>query len=488
MQFSKKINQYLLSILIIFTPFVVFIKNNIYEIDIILGKSFIFLIFLLFFTIILFSLLIKFFFKRIKFNEILLINSLIFWIFFQHNILKLFIKNFIFNENLFINLISSELSLIILVIISASCIFLLIKKNFFFIRFLFIFFSLFFVFNLFNLLLNFDYNKNDKAKDFNHILFEDKLNQKKENIYFFILDAMKPIDEFEKFYSKNLEEFIFEVKKKRYNYVYETFNLYDNTTHSLSSLFYLDSIFNDEDKSKKYDLLFPTLLRKKDKSNLLFNLNNLGYDFKWVGNFFAYCPKFNIKYCLNQNSSAFIDDYLYINFFRQSPLIQITMTVGKLINFDFDKYFFFELNNGIGRLYNYLQNKKENLEIPTFYFIHHMSPHWPYLTNDDCSYKKFPGEKNFEGYKSAYLCNLKRIIEIINFLEKYDPNATVIFQSDHNWKLTNNLKNKKSIFNLIKIEKKCNYENYNNLNNVNIMRLVISCMTGNDIKLLKRTN
>ena len=36
-----------------------------------------------------------------------------------------------------------------------------------------------------------------------------------------------------------------------------------------------------------------------------------------------------------------------------------------------------------------------------------MSPHWPYVTNSDCSYKNYPGEENFEGYKSAYLCNLK---------------------------------------------------------------------------------
>ena len=81
------------------------------------------------------------------------------------------------------------------------------------------------------------------------------------------------------------------------------------------------------------------------------------------------------------------------------------------------KNFFFKLNDGMGRLTNYL--KSDNIEIkkPTFYFIHHMSPHWPYITDENCSYKIYPGEKNYEGYKSAYLCNLKKIQDTISFLD-----------------------------------------------------------------------
>ena len=114
-----------------------------------------------------------------------------------------------------------------------------------------------------------------------------------------------------------------------------------------------------------------------------------------------------------------------------------------------------------------------------------MSHHWPYITNEDCSYKKYPGNKNFNGYKSAYLCNLKRIKETIQFLDEFDPNSTVIFQSDHNWTMSKNKKERKMIFTLVKINEKCNLDKNVSWNNVNTLRLVFSCMTGNDPKYIE---
>ena len=275
------------------------------------------------------------------------------------------------------------------------------------------------------------------------------------------------------------------MEDKNYKYIHNTTNIYDNTTHSLAAFFYLDKIFDENNKLKeKSKILYPTLLRKNNKPDLLNNLDNLGYDFKWLGNFFAYCPKFNLKYCLNKNTNTVIDTYLYINFFRQSPLIQTVMSFGYIFNFDFDRYIYFNVNNGMGRLTNYL-SESHKIDKPTFYFIHHMSPHWPYITNKDCSYKKYPGNKNFEGYKSAYICTLKKIRETIKFLNEFDPNSTVIFQSDHNWVMSKNKQEKKMIFNLIKTNDNCNAVSNINLHNVNTLRLVFSCMTGSDPKYIK---
>ena len=47
--------------------------------------------------------------------------------------------------------------------------------------------------------------KDDSTND--EILFADIKNEKKPNIYFFILDAMQPIKEFEKYYEMNLSSF-----------------------------------------------------------------------------------------------------------------------------------------------------------------------------------------------------------------------------------------------------------------------------------------
>ena len=61
-----------------------------------------------------------------------------------------------------------------------------------------------------------------------------------------------------------------------------------------------------------------------------------------------------------------------------------------------------------------------------------------------------------------------------------------MFQADHNWDMSSlseqKYGNRKSIFNLIKIDKTCKNDDNVNLNNVNTLILFFSCLTGNDIK------
>ena len=302
---------------------------------------------------------------------------------------------------------------------------------------------------------------------------------------------MQPIEDFEKYYDVELKEFLSLVRNNKYNYIQNSKNYYGNTIHDVSALFYLDKIFLNREKEifkENTSIIFPILMRHTEKSNLMVNLKNLDYNFKWLGNFFAYCPKYNLRFCLDKKGKFFIDTYLYINFFRQTPIIQITWNIASFFNYDFNKNFFYKLNNGIGRLHSHLE-KNDNLIVknkPTFYFTHHMSPHWPYLTDSNCNYQYFPGRANIEGYKNAYLCNLNRIIQIINFLKLKDPNAIVIFQSDHNGELTrHNPEDKRKIFNLVKLGETCLINESVNMSNINTMRLVLSCITGNKVIYLK---
>ena len=484
----KKNFSYISLVLIVFLlPFVDFLKTNIGEIDIILGKSLYFLIFVFFVSLFLLTGVINFFLKNKDFFKTFLIVIIIYWLAFKHNFLNLIIKSFFDDFFLIGSEYSSEISLLLLIAISTYVPILIYKNNIFFNKFLSIFFYLSFFVSVFHI-TSFNHKSNvnlDEVDKIDTIKFEDKLNNKKENIYFFILDAMQPIKEFEEYYKISQKNFLSYVENENYKYNHDTINIYDNTTHSLTALFYLNKIFDKDNNLKKSKTLYPTLLRKKNKPDLLNNLENLKYDFKWIGNFFALCPKFNLKYCLNENTDAIIDSYLYINFFRQSPLIQVVSSLGYVFNFDFDKYIYFNVNDGMGRLMKQLNNNPEMIDKQTFYFVHHMSPHWPYITNEDCSYKKYSGKKNLEGYKSAYICTLKKIKETIKFLSKFDPNSTVVFQSDHNWIMSKNEGEKKMIFNLIKINNNCDLKDDVNLNNVNILKLIFSCMTGNDPKYIK---
>ena len=115
---------------------------------------------------------------------------------------------------------------------------------------------------------------------------------------------------------------------------------------------------------------------------------------------------------------------------------------------------------------------------------HHLSPHYPYVTNEDCSYKYFPGKKNFEGYKSAYLCNLNKINKMTKFLNNHDPDAMVVFQSDHSWIMSRDNEEKKMIFNLIKTNKECQINDEISYHQVNTIRLILSCITNENPKYL----
>ena len=484
---NEKNFKYIIFVLTIFLlPFTDFLKGNINEIDLILGKSFYFLVFVLFLSLLLLTYTVNFFLRKKDFFKTLLIITVIYWLAFKHNLLNLIIKSLFDKFFLIGSGYSSETSLLILIVLSIYTSILIYKNNLFFKKFIFVFFYLTLFVSLFQIFTSNQKSNIDEIDKMDIVNFPDKLSNKKENIYFFILDGMQPIKEFEKYYKLNEKNFVNYVENKNYKYIHNTTNIYDNTTHSLSAFFYLDKIFDENNKlKKKSKILYPTLLRKNNKPDLLNNLDNLGYDFKWLGNFFAFCPKFNLKYCLNKNVNTVIDTYLYINFFRQSPLIQTVMSLGYIFNFDFDRHIYFDVNDGMGRLTNYL-SESNKIDKPTFYFIHHMSPHWPYITNEDCSYKNYPGNYNFEGYKSAYICTLKKIKETIKFLNEFDPNSTVVFQSDHNWVMSKNKKEKKMIFNLIKINDNCNVVSDINLNNVNALRLIFSCMTGSDPRYIKK--
>ena len=143
------------------------------------------------------------------------------------------------------------------------------------------------------------------------IIYSSTKDIKKNNIYFVILDAMIPIKNFEKHYDMSLNNFINDIEDLDYKYIHDTNNLYDNTAYNLTSLFNLDEILkNDELPQNKY--LYPSMLRNIEKTNLFKNLSSLEYNFKWAGNLFAYCPKFNLRYCLDKDKKGY-NRYLFIS-------------------------------------------------------------------------------------------------------------------------------------------------------------------------------
>jgi len=237
MKIEKDLKYTPLILIIFLLPFIDFLKNNINEIDIILGKSFYFLTFTVLLFLIILTGVINFFLKGINFLKTFLIVLTIYWLAFKHNSLKLIVLSFLNKFFIFATELNSEISLLILIVMSIYASILIYKNNQFFKKFIFIFFYMFFFVSLFQIFTLNQKSNVDVSSKIDIVKFPDKLNNKKENIYFFILDAMQPIKEFEKHYKLNTDDFLNYVENKNYKYIHKTINTYDNTTHSLSAFF-----------------------------------------------------------------------------------------------------------------------------------------------------------------------------------------------------------------------------------------------------------
>ena len=465
-------------------PWIEFFNANLEELDFIFNDN-LFILLTIYFLFISLTYMVLDFFISLKKYSLVSFISISIWVLFQHNFLKSYI-NILFKKIDISLKYSSEISLIIILIL-IYLFFILIKRKSFFSNFFLFFLSLNLLFSFLSFCTEFYSKKKiiEVLNDNNNQLIK---NTKKPNIYYFILDAMMPLNEFENFYKQDLSDFKNFFNQKNYEYFENTLNFYPNTADTFTSLFYLEEeIFiksKDKNKKKNYkpyiQKTFPGIMKKQYNPKLISELNQLGYEFKWIGNNYANCSRYNYKYCLSNEKEQYIDLYLLQSFLKKTPLIQIfnklteVSAVQKYLQIN-------ERNNAISKLRKFINSNKNYLRInSTFYFVHHMSPHWPYRHDQNCNYKKFEGKTNFEGYKNSYLCVVKRIDDIIRIIDEIDKNAIVIVQSDHSWEMSNiseiKYGKRTQIFNLVKNNIYCDKKMRSGLNNIQMMNYLLGCL------------
>ena len=173
-------------------------------------------------------------------------------------------------------------------------------------------------------------------------------------------------------------------------------------------------------------------------------------------------------------------NYENLSFLKKTAFQPIISHTLKILNIDIEEKIIFKSNNAIGRFNKFLnQNGKSNK--PTFFLIHHLISHWPYLVDSDCNYEKNEGKLNKIGIRKTFECNKKLILNIADTIVNIDKNSIVLIQSDHNWELSNHKPdvygNRMDIFNLIKTNSFCeDYEIFAK-QNINAIRLALYCAT-----------
>ena len=347
--------------------------------------------------------------------------------------------------------------------------------------------------------LNFpEINKNNKIINLQNKINKDEIkkikssNQKNNhNIYYFILDEMMDLELAEKNNIINKDQIINSFKKFDLKYIDLSYSSYNETYLTLASFFEID--YPVTEKSQKYinrRNFFPLMMYQEDKTVFLPELiNKIGNEFIWIGNFFAECLEI-----INQSWSC-INSNLSFNFMRLSSTFYYntpieSILIGMLASDNFTKNNSKEVKGqrNINNLIEYLKsNKIDDSEIAKFFFVHQLSPHFPYNVDKKCK-KKYNHKSEYEGYKSSYLCVLKEITKFINFISIADPEAIIVFQGDHGVKWVPTEKKEEKIlyrariFNAIKAPQICFEKHGDPKTTVNTIRFVLNCAYGFNLK------
>lgn len=450
-----KSNTILISgFILLLLPFYVFLNKNFYEIlyQYKLTIVFIFLFFLL--SSYIFSKFISYILK-INFQLIFFYLNLSFYI--QHNFFGFFeskLKSFNLEGGT-----STQVAFLLLALLVILFFFQLKTKN--------NFFQFFFIFSILNLIYNsalifkniYVGNFFSQIENSNNLLVKTK-NKKllNNNIYLIVLDGMVSLEKAEKYLNIDNSKFLKQLNKNNLKYFSNSKSVAVTTRHTFASLFNLNPVLLDFKKFKnRPKLLFPGSV---EDSNLLKLLKNKNYSFFWTGNEWMDCFDFDTKYCLyneyfikkNEDNQGFVFNnlnnlYFFKIFIKNSFLDKIILKLSSRNKKYYDKqnnttfkYEKYQIRHALKNFEKYFKQ----IKIPkynNFYFIHHFSPHPPFIFDKNCNFKNTNSTiatlTNFtlEDYKYNYICTQNDLVTFLNFIKIDDPNAHIMVTGDHGWNL-----------------------------------------------------
>ncbi len=483
------------SVFIISVPFLIFFKpqNYIEMIPSEIAYLLFLLIIIYLITLILSLGISKIFKENLKFlslNDLMVIWGVVFFEIFYHEKIRDII---IYNLNVSTTY-AFVLSLIIILLINCFTVILLtkyinrIKINIIIFMILLLSVSHFNNFNLYK----------SKLKEGGELTYfkkselpEKKLNQ---SIYLIILDEMTNLDDFisqfpaEKNYINNFRK---NLKDREFTILEKSLAAYNLTYLNLTALINANYFINE--KSPKYvsrNSFFPNSIFYKTKNSVqvLDYLSKNKHFMEMIGNsemnFELVSSEKNLKL---DNSSILIPNIFY-KFFEPTFIDELFRRLVQDYLVKTDESIFVK-NNGMGVLKKKIKFREDN----GLYFVHHFSPHAPYLFDRDCKERtnfdknSNPKKYNSELYKEAYICVTKQIIELTDTINKFDKDAIIIFQGDHSNYRDRTAIERFFIFNAIRVSNNCKKYLDQRMSNINTFRLALYC-SSNEKPILYNNN
>ena len=485
---------------ILFTPFINFMATNINVLDVDFSSPFIFTV-TSYFVVIFFIYSIK---KITKYRLINIIASVTFlWVLlFYYEFIYQFVVELLPNLNNGNNIIAL---LIIMLIFLSSFVFFrfsLILKIYTFLTIAILIISIiFFILSFLN--ETYANNTNKDTVSTRHApttLFENIKPTSLRNIYYIITDGLGserglisggvPTYAIKKLKNTLLNEGF---------YIVNSTSSYNITQFSIQSIFEMDYPLKAGDEihyGRRNFFPYTVSLPGSPNTTLQNTLTHLGYDnLYWFGGKFAKCtdasnldcpPKTGTlplvyKILLNISKDNALAVYLEKSIYPRSLYILLGLISS-------DRYYG---DSPIDDLTDFLSTGNSLKGEDSFFFVHQLTPHPPYV-NQQCEPIHGTGKESWNepkyknDYNSSILCLNKKLIKLIQLINQKDKEAIVVIQGDHG----SNFREKKlkfkelpkeyfierfSNFNALRLPNECNKHLYDNIGSVNSIRLVTAC-------------
>ena len=251
--------------------------------------------------------------------------------------------------------------------------------------------------------------------------------EKKPNVFVFILDAFAGEKTLKMDFNYDLAPFNKELEKRDFAIPDVSFSNYPHSFLSLPSTMnmnYLDSVVEGVDPNSKD---FQPFVRLADSSTVLRMFDS--YDYK-VTTLNAH--GFPLGY-----TGENIDEYLCTYFGE----INIELRKNLVLTYLPITYFNDELLSHFNRdrlecIFSYIENYESDGKQPHFIHSHLMLPHYPYLYDSEGNnVSRDPNLKvDKEGYLNQLIFTERKILELIDSVQKHSPGSVIIVYSDHGYR------------------------------------------------------
>lgn len=243
------------------------------------------------------------------------------------------------------------------------------------------------------------------------------------NVYYFVPDLYMRSDRVKKILGHDNNPFINKLSKHGFYIANQSYSNYPTTFLSVSSALAMDYVATEDmepflNKNKFYRILAghnPTVNRFK-KHGYRFARASPG---RWDP---GRCNGVE-DICLTEGFGVSEVEY---NFWRNSAFHRIASKFN-LVN-DYKKTTFKDITQSLINL---------DMDEPTFVFGHITIPHPPYIFDRNCNPQKNLGEvsswwsdKMKLFYLEELICANKQILDLVEFINKKDPNSIIVIQSD----------------------------------------------------------